>query len=299
MSQSYKPIVAILGSNGSVGTPILEALTSPQFSSRYQLPIRVITRSKKGKQDSASIKYYEASLDDISSFKEALDGTSVFISLVGHGANEEAVLSVIKASPSLKVYIPSQFGTDLAKTDYFPVFESVAAHSAAAREQNPGLKVVDIVTSLFIAPGSWLYEIVGHVGVDQESKTATVRGDPALKFSVTTLSDIANTVAVVVSTPPASLKNTVRVYSDSVTQEDVISKWEESHGVKLERKHQSAEETLAEAKTRLAGGFKEADFGFYLQTIIAQGEGKGLAFHADNDREWVNPGESLWTWGKF
>ncbi|ODQ81882.1 hypothetical protein BABINDRAFT_160113 [Babjeviella inositovora NRRL Y-12698] len=301
MSPSYKPIVAIFGSNGTLGKPILDSLTSSEFSSRFQLPIRVITRSKEGKQDSAAIKYYEASVDDTSSFKDVLDGTSVFVSLVGHAVDGKAILSIIKAAPSLKVYIPSQFGSDLDNTGYLPIpaFTGKTAHSVAAREQNPGLKVVDIYNSFFIAPGAWLYEIVGHVGIDPESKTATIRGDPAFKFNVSSFPDIANTVAVVASTPPATLKDTIKVYSDSVTQEDVISKWEQSHDVKLERKYVSAEDTLAEAKAKLADGFNFKDFFFYLQTFLSQGEGKGLAYHADNDRELLNPDESLWKWTKF
>lgn len=47
---------------------------------------------------------------------------------------------------------------------------------------------------------------------------------------------------------------------------------------------------------KLSEGFNNSDLFYYMQTIAAQGEGKGLAFERDNHRELINPGEKLWKW---
>ncbi|ODQ78865.1 hypothetical protein BABINDRAFT_162537 [Babjeviella inositovora NRRL Y-12698] len=296
---SYKPTVAVLGSNGVLGKPVIEALSSEPFSSKFQLPIRVITRSKGDRHDSEEVKYYTASLDDTASFKDAPHGADVLISLVGNGADPADILDVLATAPSLKVYLPSQFGTDLENTQYLPVLAGKTNHTKQARTQNPNVMVVDVITSLFAQEDLFVYERPQISGANLENKTATFRGDPAFKFNVSKFPDIGKSVAVIASTPVEKLKDTIRIYSDSVSQEEVVSQWEKAHGTKLERSSISAEETLKEAKDKLTGGFKGSDFVFYLQTFISQGEGRGLAYHNIHDREFVNPGESLWKWETF
>lgn len=296
---AYKPTVAILGSNGTLGQPILKALTSELFASRFQLPIRVITRSRAGKEDTETLKYYEASVDDVATFKPALAGVDVFFSLVSHTVSSESLLAALKVADSLKVYIPSQYGCDIPNTDYLPVLAGKTAHSTAAREQNPLLKVVDVYTALFSEPGAFLDEYVEHAGLFPATKKAVFRGPKGVRFNVSTFPDIANAVSVIASTPPSALRDTYRIYSDTITQEDVLAKYEASHNTQFDVSYVSAADTLAEAEARLAKGFDFKDFFFYLQTYIAQGEGKGLAFETANEREVLNPNQSLWQWQTY
>jgi hypothetical protein len=55
---------------------------------------------------------------------------------------------------------------------------------------------------------------------------------------------------------------------------------------------------IAEAKKKFEN-FSFQDFSLYLQAFIAGCEGKGAIFEQSNDREFINPGESLFKWTKY
>ena len=59
------------------------------------------------------------------------------------------------------------------------------------------------------------------------------------------------------------------------------------------------DEAIVQVKKALANGFSMKPFMKYLQVLSAAGEGKGLAFIDNNHREYVNPGESIFTWTKY
>ncbi|QLG70469.1 hypothetical protein HG535_0A04090 [Zygotorulaspora mrakii] len=287
---SSKPVVAIVGPNGLLGKPVIDAFTSEKFSKNFELPIRVVSRKASGEATNL-IKHYQAA--DVESYKKAFEGADVVISLLG-GPSDEILEAVIAAKPGL--YIPSQFGTDLTKPMYLPLLDGKVKHSEAARKA--GLKVVDVYTGLFSAKGSFLHEIVGHVGADPKTGKVTYISDPEAKFNYTTLEDAGNTLAVLASMKPSSIPDTVRVYSGLTTQKAVVKVYEETHGVIFEPSIISLEEGVA----KLHEDFKKNDpnmFFLFLQVIAAAGDGKGLVFLTDNDREFVNPHESLFKWGKF
>lgn len=291
---SYKPVVAVIGINGLLGKPVLEALTSEKFSGNYSLPVRAISRKKSDKEDSELIKYYEGF--DSDSYKKALAGADVVISLTGT-PSQEVLDAVIATKP--KLYIPSQFGTDLSKPLFVPVLDLKVQHSKAARDA--GIKVVDVYTALFAKEGSFLYEIIAHVGADVQNKKVRYVGDPHTKFNFSTFPDIANTLAVLASKEPSSIPDTIRIYSGVTDQESVIKRYEQSHGIKFETSTISLDDAIAEAKERFSKwtDFNIQDFFFFLQVFAAGGEGKGVAFVTDNEREFVNPGESIFKWGQL
>ncbi|CDK26151.1 unnamed protein product [Kuraishia capsulata CBS 1993] len=294
---SYKPVVAVLGTNGFLGKPILEALQSPTFSAKYTLPIRALTRDKSKYEDTDLVKYYEIVPNDANSIAEALKGVDVFVNVGGGATDHGLVLEGVLKAGGVKLYIPSQFGTALSDASYLPILQGKVDHSAKARAE--GLKTVDIYTSLFAAPGSFLYEVIAAIGFDKDSNTATFRGDPAAKFDISFLPDIGKSVASLSALEPSTLPDEIRISSDQVTQEEVLARYEKTHSVKVERKSISKEDALKYAKELLSTkGFDFADFFLYLQTFISQGDDKGLAF-TKNDDELVNPGESLWKWTKF
>ncbi|GME98879.1 unnamed protein product [Ambrosiozyma monospora] len=185
-----KPVVAIFGVNGALGKPTLDALTSSTFSSKVSFPIRALTRDPTKHVSTDQIKYYKADTSDIDSFKEALTGIDVLINLGGsfipnHDAPLDALLKFAKST--LKLYIPSQFGADLDVIDLPGFLGFETQHSEKARAA--GLKTIDVITSTFFNPGSFLYEIIP--GLDRKTSTAVVRGDKGTKFDVSYLGDVA------------------------------------------------------------------------------------------------------------
>lgn len=209
-------------------------------------------------------------------------------------ANIEQI--VAKVQP--KLFIPSQFGTDIPQVDtYAPGFLALKSqHSQAVRKL--GVKVVDIITSLFAVPGAFLYDWVATVGITD--KGVNLIGDINQKFHVSKLEDVGNAVlAIATHKPYSDLPDVVHVASDTITVQDVIDKYSSSKNVKLDIvSKKSAEEGKKEFIDKLNAGFNPDDFVFYLQVIVAQGLDKGLYF-SKLDNELVNPKESLWKWGKF
>lgn len=296
------PKIAVIGSNGFLGAPVVAALTSDEFSSKISLPIIATTRSVKDKVSTDKLKYVEADLSEanLDNLYKIFEGVDVIIELTTPSPAVFDITEKIVAHTKPKLFIPSQFGTELEATDkYFPKFLDLKTqHSKKTRAA--GVKTVDVITSLFAVPGSLLYEVLGAVGIDSEAKTVTYRGDPDYKIAVSKLEDIGKSVAALATLPDYSkIPDKTRVYSDLVSNREFVKRYESTHNVQLkELPAVSKADALKEAQEKLAKGFDFADFLYYLNVIASQGEDGGLAFSA-SERELVNPGESVWKWSKY
>lgn len=297
-----KVSIAIIGLNGFLGKPVLEAINSGIFDDKINFPIKAITR-KEPETKNEKIEYIVSEINEESiktTLNEKLSGTDVIIELIGPNpvafANIEKVVGTIKP----KLFIPSQFGTDIPKVDeYAPGFLSIKTqHSENVRKL--GVKVVDIVNSLFAVPGAFLYEWVGSTGINAEDKTVKLIGDINQQLDISKLEDVGKAVLSIATNPnPKELPDTIRIASDRITVKDVIDRYSKDHNVELKIvSEQSAADAKKEFAESLKAGFDGNKFSWYLQVISAQGLDKGL-LSSKLDNELVNPGESLWKWGKY
>lgn len=294
-----KVSIAIIGLNGFIGKHVLNAINSGVFDSKIQFPVKAITR-KEGSQSTDKIKYIvspETSPDD-ANLIDSLKGVDAIVELTGPNPELFSKIEKIVEKVKPKLFIPSQFGTDIGQVDtYAPGFLALKTqHSQAVRKL--GIKVVDIITALFAVPGAFLYDWVGAAGITE--KGVNLIGDIDQKFHVSKLEDVGNVVlAVATHQPYSDLPDTIHVASEVITVKDVIDRYEKSKGIKLDIiSKKSAEEGKKEFVDKLNAGFNPNDFVFYLQVIVAQGLDKGTYF-SKLDNELVNPNESLWNWGKF
>lgn len=294
-----KVSIAIIGLNGFIGKHVLNAINSGVFDSKIQFPVKAITR-KEGSQSTDKIKYIvspETSPDD-ANLIDSLKGVDAIVELTGPNPELFSKIEKIVEKVKPKLFIPSQFGTDIGQVDtYAPGFLALKTqHSQAVRKL--GIKVVDIITALFAVPGAFLYDWVGAAGITE--KGVNLIGDIDQKFHVSKLEDVGNVVlAVATHQPYSDLPDTIHVASEVITVKDVIDRYEKSKGIKLDIiSKKSAEEGKKEFVDKLNAGFNPKDFLFYLQVIVAQGLDKGTYF-SKLDNELVNPNESLWNWGKF
>ena len=294
-----KVTIAIIGLNGYLGKHVLNAINSGVFDSKIQFPVKAITR-KEGSQSTDKIKYIvspETSPDD-ANLIDSLKGVDAIVELTGPNPELFSKIEKIVEKVKPKLFIPSQFGTDIGQVDtYAPGFLALKTqHSQAVRKL--GIKVVDIITALFAVPGAFLYDWVGAAGITE--KGVNLIGDIDQKFHVSKLEDVGNVVlAVATHQPYSDLPDTIHVASEVITVKDVIDRYEKSKGIKLDIiSKKSAEEGKKEFVDKLNAGFNPKDFLFYLQVIVAQGLDKGTYF-SKLDNELVNPNESLWNWGKF
>ena len=297
-----KVSITIIGLNGFLGKPVLEAINSGIFDDKINFPIKAITR-KEPETKNDKIEYVVSEINEESiksTLSQKLSGTDVIIELIGPNpeafANIENLVDAIKP----KLFIPSQFGTDIPKVDeYAPGFLGIKTqHSENVRKL--GVKVVDIITSLFAVPGAFLYEWVGSTGINADDKTVKLIGDINQQFDISKLEDVGKAVLSIATNPnPRELPDTIRIGSDRITVKDVIDRYSKDHNVELKIvSEQSAEDAKKEFTESLKVGFDGDKFLWYLQVIAAQGLDKGL-LSSKLDNELVNPGESLWKWGKY
>ena len=211
--------IAILGISGFLGKPVLEAAETI-FADQIKFPIKALTTSP-GKISTDKVEYIVANYDEPEKVAESIKNVDVIINLVAYnpGATDgvEKVVSIVKP----KLYIPSQFGIEIEKADkLFPRFLKAKTDSSLV-PRTQGIKTVDIFTSYFAQPGSLLYEIIPHVGIDTASKTMTVIGSLDTRFSYTNVDDIARSVVSVSIQDPANLPDTVRIQSGTLSFKDI------------------------------------------------------------------------------
>lgn len=294
---SYKPSVAILGVSSALGQYTLKALELPFLADKIQFPVKAVTRDASKKTNTAAVQYVQADLtaENADKVAEALAGTDVIIELLGFNPATFAVVETVVKAVKPKVFIPSQFGVEINKVSYFPGFlEAKEKHSAAIRAL--GVKSVDIIPSFFADEGSYLYEIVAHVGIDAAAKTVTYFGSPDTKFSYTKLEDVGKVVASVASIPPSELPDKVRVEAEQISFKEFASRYEKKNNVTLTAKNVDGS-YLQEAQEKYKN-FSFNDFLYYLQVIASQGTDKGASF-SSNENELVNPGAKNWTWTTY
>lgn len=291
-----RPTVAVIGTSGSLGKPTLDAFESSIFADKFQFPIKALSRSHKTSTD--KIEYVQGTLDDkgIDKVIDAFKGIDVIIELSGPQVYGPVEYVVKRVKP--KLFIPSQFGTEIDKSDkLFPGFLDIKTkHSQAIRDV--GIKVIDVITSMFAVPGTFLYEIVGQVGIDPESKTVTYIGDPDFKFAFTRVNDIGRSVAAIAALDSSRLPDKIRIQSGTISPREVVKRYENDHNVKLEVKTEPAEEALKKSQAKYAQGFDFSDFLYYLNIILSRGVDCGLAY-SENENVLVNPGSKSWTWEDY
>lgn len=290
--------VAIFGIHGLLGSRTINAFLSEPFASKVAFPLRIVTSdaTKKPVEDDR-LKYI--SYKDVS-FEEAFSGVDVVVNVSNPYFAPVADVLRAAAANKVKLYIPSQFGTDLAAASKdFPNFLALKTeHSNAARAA--GLKTVDIPNGLFIDEDQKLMGKKLSVLVqDLEANTVELIGDEKTKINPAFLQDMGKSIAALATVDDYSkLPDTVRIYSDEVTLGDLVAHYEKVNGVKLTTKNVPAAEIIAAAKASFAN-FSFRDFGLYLRALLALGDGKGVIFESNNQRELVNPGESLFKWTRY
>lgn len=292
-----KVSIAIIGTGGFLGKPVLDAIESELFAQNIHYPVKAVTRTAK--PSTSKVEYVVAELADTEKVVELLKGTDVIIELVGVNPVVFSQLEKINASVRPKLYIPSQFGVDIDQVNrYAPGFLTIKTnHTQALRAA--GTKTVDVVTSFFAIPGANLYEYVGSAGIDPQTKSVIQRGSLEQKFAVSLLQDVGRALVSLATKDTSTIPDKVRIQSDVISFQDVIDRYEKSHDVKLAvAKRLSTKETEAEFVEKWLKGFNPAEFRYYLQVIASKGVDNG-ALYSDIHNELVNPNESVWKWEKF
>ena len=231
----YKPTVAILGINGAIGVHALNAFLSPTFSSLFTLPIRIVTRDPSKIKTNVpaitddNVKFYNANIATGEGLATVFEGVDVIINLLGTEVSHTAVIEAAAAAKP-KVYIPSEFGTDIpASGPYLNLFKVKTDVVELARSK--GLKTVSIVNSAF---SEWLLTVPPFAGVNfPEPGQFQYYGDSSAKIDTTSLVDVGKVIASVASKDPATLPDYIRVAGDVVSPRKISDAYTAVTGQKL------------------------------------------------------------------
>ncbi|EGW30152.1 uncharacterized protein SPAPADRAFT_63760, partial [Spathaspora passalidarum NRRL Y-27907] len=240
--------LAIIGLNGALGKPTLDAINSGKFDDKLKFPIKALTRKDTPSTDKIQYIKTEINSETVDSIANSLSGVDVIAELVTPNPDLFSTLEKVAGKVKPKLYIPSQFGADIESVSkLIPGFLALKTkHSENLR--GLGIKTVDVITNLFAQPGSFLYEHVAHVGIDPDTNTVFQIGDLDTELEFTRLEDIGNVVLAVATTPIDKLPDTIRVKSGEIAYKDIINNYEKSHNVKLTVKEKI---TTEEAKKKL------------------------------------------------
>lgn len=282
--------VAIVGINGTLGKPTIDALTT-QFKNQIQLPVRAVTRDLTKVKSNALIQYYKA--NDKSGYKRAFENVDVVIDFRGHLYFQSSNDPVIYAASEqgVQVFIPSNFGTDFTRSNYKAVVQN--KFDIGKEAESLGLKVVNIDTGFFV---DWNYGVIDNpwlMSIDKDKNVYYQPGDGETKVAVSFLRDVGLYVARAVTKPLAELPTHLRVYSAILTYNEFAALYERAKGVKLTVVPVTLQEELdkgTQVLKRGPAGF--ADFITVLKAACMEGSND---FSDSKDNMYLNPG--LFTTG--
>ncbi|KAK9320950.1 hypothetical protein V1517DRAFT_188619 [Lipomyces orientalis] len=277
------PAVAIIGSNGFLFQPIVDAITSDLFKDKYAFPIRVLTRDPSKAESSELVTYYKNDYNDPSEFDDALQGVHVVINLVSPNPVWHIILDAIVRN-NVPVYITSDFGCDGRKLHVKSFLDFKKTHAQKARELGVP-KVVQIFTGLF---QEFLVKF-GTLGPNWETGTATIIGDGNAPVTITATRDIGLSVASLGYRPANEIPDFVRVQGDMKTLNEIISIYMRVTGKKVAVAYDSAD---TNSLHKLADG----DLVHSLKIFAANPQTETFNFPS-TDNEFVNPG--LWKWSSI
>lgn len=268
---AYKPTVAILGINGAIGSHALNAFLSPTFSSLFTLPIRIVTRdSSKIKAavpaiTDENVKFYTADITTGEGLATAFEGVDVIVNILGVSVPHTAVIEAAAAAKP-KVYIPSEFGSDIPATGpYINLFKVKTDAVELARSK--GLKTVSIVNNAF---SEWLLVVPPFGGVNfPEAGQFQYYGSDSVEIDTTSLVDVGKVIASVASKDPATLPDYIKVAGDVVSPRKISDAYTAATGQKLTDVALPLEEITTPAKKIAKEGPKSGnDFLVGLRGVL-------------------------------
>jgi uncharacterized protein YbjT (DUF2867 family) len=165
-STAIRPIIAIAGGTGKLGSHITAALLSPQFSSSFK-EVRLLTSNPSSDVaksfSSKGAKTIGVNYTDEQSILSAIHGADVLINSLGGSVKgfpaKNAVMRAAVKDGGIKVYFPSEYGignihVNQVNTDHRPKdfahteWDKKMDHQNEARKSN--MKVCAVYCGLFM-----------------------------------------------------------------------------------------------------------------------------------------------------
>lgn len=116
-SSAWRPVVAVAGGTGKVGSQVITALLSPQFSSSFK-EVRLLTSNTSSEKAQGlaakGAKMIGVNYSDEKSILSGIHGADVLVNALGGSVKgfpaKNALMQAAIKDGGIKVYFPSEFG---------------------------------------------------------------------------------------------------------------------------------------------------------------------------------------------
>lgn len=275
------PSVAIVGINGWVASHVIDGLTSPLYKSKIAFPIHLVTRDVAKTAalpvvaaSPSSFKLFKGDIATGEGLAEAFAGVTVVVDAVGaFGSSHRQIVDAAAGSPSVKVYVPSEFGfqtTPDVLGKYYAAFEPKLIDINYARTK--AFKTVSIYTGMF---SEFLFGVPSLGGFSTDTQFTAYA--PDAQYALTSLPDIGRTVAAVVSkgNTPEVLPDRLKLKGDTINGKRAVEIYEKVTGKKVDFKTEPGTTVTVPADKIVAAGHPESLFAFLdvLKAVFSQGYG--------------------------
>ncbi|KAJ4990767.1 NmrA-like family protein [Stagonosporopsis vannaccii] len=252
MTSDLPKSVLIFGATGVIGKYITQEIVNAR-SSFDKIGLFTSPSTVKNKPD--EINHWEENGVDINvgdvtseeDVKKAFEGYDTVISALGRDVilTQIPLLSLAEASPSVRYFYPSEYGTDI---EYSPASASEKPHQLKLqvrrfiRENIKKLNVTYLVTGpysdLFLAPSQ--DPRIGSFNPKQGR--ATLLGTGEEKVSFTTMRDVGRLLVAALRTPVGKGERVLKVNSFTATGKQALEEFERQTSKKWEVEVTSLEE---------------------------------------------------------
>ncbi|KDQ55650.1 hypothetical protein JAAARDRAFT_195485 [Jaapia argillacea MUCL 33604] len=289
------PTVALIGPTGLVGSAITPTFVQAALSGEIaELRLLTTDLNKPKVQESVKngdgkVKAFTIDYDQPITLEDPLRGVDVIVSAMGAQGDmdkRKSVLVEAAVKSGVKVYLPSEWGTDHTRTNrYLPLFEKKHHHVLDA--QSKGLKVVAVYIGLImeIAFCKWF-------GVDSATNTWIVPGTGDQLVAITSKEDVgkyALRVALLSFTQPDIVPTHVGVYSDNRSWNTYADIMGQVAGKPVRREYLTLDEVVKRwdiAKDTLPIHM--------VGPLIPVLSAENVFDHSGGANELLNPGQRFW-----
>ncbi|KAI0875185.1 hypothetical protein GGS24DRAFT_456234 [Hypoxylon argillaceum] len=271
--------VALVGANGTIGTPILAALLASGHKTT------VLTRPGSNANFPSGVTVHIGDYNDEDFVVTSLQNQEVLILALGYTAYG-AQIPLIKAAAKAGVayIVPCEFGSD-------PTHPKMNAETQMVNMKAPFRKLIEdlgVSSWIGVVNNPWVEFSVrlGLYGIDLKKKTVAFYDDGNVKGNFTTLTRVGETLASLFALPEAELskyKNEFVYFSSFyVSQKDLLASAMRATGttekdwtitsISSDQVLQAAKEPSADSMTRMmslfALVFKEGYGGDYNSKVV-------------------------------
>jgi uncharacterized protein YbjT (DUF2867 family) len=255
--------VAIIGGNGTLGKPVLEALQKSEFNvwvinrqtSKSVYPrTQVITVPDDLDVDVIAKEFQEKQID------------AVVIAIAGSQVEQQRKLIDAAFRGGVKRVMPADFGScdsaDDKTNEILPLMKGkkgirdyLVELEKKERDSNRGkLTWTSLVNAHFFDWGLGN----GLLKFDVRGRKAYLLDGGNIKFSASTLPFIGSAVVKVLEKPQETENKLLYIHSLRVTQEEVLAALEKATGDKFERIEENSEEELKKCRPKMLDGDHDA-----------------------------------------